>query len=371
MRTLAAYDPRHSLNAICPYYTMFPLEFPLRSLSLVKGSKYIADPFCGRGTTLYASRFLGMECFGIDSSPVATAISKAKLATADYSEVVSLAKIILSKKSEVDTPRDLFWRLAYHPSVLVEICKFRQELLVLPNSHSAAILRAAMMGILHGPLTKIGSYLSNQMQRTFSPKPDYSIRYWSKRNLNPPKVDVLAAIKRKLRRIYLSPAFKNNVSPATQVVCGDASNSDTWEQCPFRIDTVITSPPYYGMRTYVEDQWLRNWFIGGPDHVAYGSSLGLPMTSPDQFAQGLSNVWNQVGKQAEGQLDVFVRFGILPSRNLDAKELLLSSFEESDYSWKRIYTKAAATASSGRRQVAQMRTFEKAQIEFDMHLRLI
>ena len=227
------------------------------------------------------------------------------------------------------------------------------------------------MGILHGPLTKVGSYLSNQMQRTFSPKPDYSMRYWSKLNLEPPKVDVFAAIKRKLRRIYLSPAFKNNTPSPAQVVCGDASHSDTWKQCPFLIDTVITSPPYYGMRTYIEDQWLRNWFIGGPDHVVYGNSLGLPMTSPNQFTRGLSNVWNQIGMQAGEQLDVFVRFGILPSKNLDAKELLLASFEESDYSWKRIYTKTAATASSGRRQVAQMRTFEKAKIEFDMHLRLI
>ena len=36
-----------------------------------------------------------------------------------------------------------------------------------------------------------------------------------------------------------------------------------------RFDWVITSPPYYGMRTYIPDQWLRNWFVGGPDAVDY------------------------------------------------------------------------------------------------------
>ena len=25
-----AYDAQHALNAVCPYFTMFPLEFPMR-----------------------------------------------------------------------------------------------------------------------------------------------------------------------------------------------------------------------------------------------------------------------------------------------------------------------------------------------------
>jgi hypothetical protein len=29
---------------------------------------------------------------------------------------------------------------------------------------------------------------------------------------------------------------------------------------------IITSPPHYGMRTYLPDQWLRNWFLGGESH---------------------------------------------------------------------------------------------------------
>jgi hypothetical protein len=48
-----AYDPQNALNAICPYFTMFPLEYPLRILKKhKKEAPVVLDPFCGRGTTI-------------------------------------------------------------------------------------------------------------------------------------------------------------------------------------------------------------------------------------------------------------------------------------------------------------------------------
>ncbi len=118
MPLLAAYDPRHSLNAICPYFTMFPLEFPLSALSRVPDAGIVVDPFCGRGTTLYAARATQRKTFGVDCSPVAVAISKAKLATASKSDVLDLARNLLEQSDDVDLPHGRFWRVAYKPSVL-------------------------------------------------------------------------------------------------------------------------------------------------------------------------------------------------------------------------------------------------------------
>src|SRR5215211_4346599 len=71
-----------SLNAICAYFTMFPLEFPYKILSAhAQSNQWVLDPFCGRGTTNYASRLLGLSTIGIDSHPLAVALSQAKLAT--------------------------------------------------------------------------------------------------------------------------------------------------------------------------------------------------------------------------------------------------------------------------------------------------
>ena len=51
--------PIHRLNAVCPYFTMFPLEFPLRILAEAQADHWVLDPFCGRGTTL-----LRPDCMG-------------------------------------------------------------------------------------------------------------------------------------------------------------------------------------------------------------------------------------------------------------------------------------------------------------------
>ena len=73
-----------ALNAVCPYYTMYPLDFPLRVLKKHgKRGDWVIDPFCGRGTTNFAARLLEMPSVGVDSSPVAAALAKAKLATAE------------------------------------------------------------------------------------------------------------------------------------------------------------------------------------------------------------------------------------------------------------------------------------------------
>lgn len=71
-----------ALNAICPYFTMFPLEFPRRILARhARTGQRVLDPFCGRGTTNFAARLAGLETLGVDSNPVAVAITAAKLAT--------------------------------------------------------------------------------------------------------------------------------------------------------------------------------------------------------------------------------------------------------------------------------------------------
>jgi hypothetical protein len=79
-----------SLNAVCPYFTMYPLSFPLRVLARERDAKkWIFDPYCGRGATNFAARLLGMPSAGFDSSPVAAAIAQAKLANSSSRGVLA------------------------------------------------------------------------------------------------------------------------------------------------------------------------------------------------------------------------------------------------------------------------------------------
>ena len=239
-------ESQHALNAVCPYFTMFPLEFPLGILKRHRQARVVLDPFCGRGTTIYAARVRGMRGVGIDVSPVAVAISQAKVAYATTKETLALAGRLLKRRGELDVPTGEFWRLAFHKDTLREICRLRDSLLrlgVLTNE--AALLRATALGVLHGPLTTTNSYLSNQMPRTFAAKPAYAVKFWKQKGHVPTRVPILHALGRKLALIE-SSVKRLRRERLDDIIIGNAATKDAFKHAPRLIDVVITSPPYYG-----------------------------------------------------------------------------------------------------------------------------
>ncbi|HCK4355018.1 TPA: DNA modification methylase [Pseudomonas aeruginosa] len=367
-----AYERDNALNAICPYFTMFPLEYPLGVLKQYrKENPVVMDPFCGRGTTLFAARKLGLAARGIDSSPIAVAIARAKLATVDTAKALELAKLYMEMHEQAAVPDNSFFQAAFHPNVLRKVCAIRAGLLrERRDSDTTVILRAAMLGCLHGPTSKTPerrSYFSNQMPRTFSSKPDYSVRYWKNKQLIAPDVDVLKVLERKLTR--LDSAQLPHVGVLTNVRKGDSRMAASLPTACRDFSVVVTSPPYYGMRTYVEDQWLRNWFLGGPDHVVYGKSTQLQHAGFESFAESLGKVWKNMARTIAEDLDMHIRFGIIPSSKVDAKALVRASLEASGVRWDEISVRSAKSAASGKRQADHMAAGSAAAREYDFHVR--
>ncbi|MCI4668930.1 MAG: site-specific DNA-methyltransferase [Bacteroidia bacterium] len=363
-----AYDPKYALNAICPYFTMFPLEYPLEVLEKHKKEKPIVfDPFCGRGTSIYAARKLGLDGWGFDTSPIAVAIAKAKLASANLDEILSKAENLIKQEPSI-IPDSEFFKLAFSRQTLKEVCSLREGLLQSKdNSDATVLLRAASLGCLHGPLNKSianASYFSNQMPRTFSSKPNYSVKYWRSNNLLPPKISTIDVLRKKLSRI--KDLESKSLGGPDQVFCEDARSINAIEQLPRNISTIITSPPYYGMRTYVQDQWLRLWFLGGPETVDYRNDDQINHNSQEVFTKDLAQVWENILSLNQEEIDLYVRFGTVPSIKSDARSILQSSLEICG-GWKIISIKNAQSAHSGKRQAQQMVAKSKATQEYDFH----
>ena len=366
MQSPLAYNRDYALNAICPYFTMFPLEYPYRIVKKHKrDNPIVVDPFCGRGTTIYAARKGGLRSYGFDISPIAVAIAKAKLASASSLGILALAEKLIANEPQYlpDTP---FFREAYSRSTLKELCSLREGLLRIRNETDAsALLRAAALGCLHGPrandLSQSG-YFSNQMPRTFASKPDYSVRYWKQNKLTAPHVSVLNVIQRKLEGI----SDLNSPTPANfrRIKCADARQAAPYRNMNGPL-LVVTSPPYYGMRTYVQDQWLRNWFLGGPPEIDYQTDVQISHSSHDDFVRDLARVWSHLKKKADG-IHLYVRLGTIPSVKSNAQALFQSSLEESG-GWRLVYTQRANTASEGKRQADQMQGQSRAEDEYDFH----
>lgn len=361
--------PREELNGICPYYTMFPLSFPMAQLRKATPGDWVLDPFCGRGTTTFAARLLGLPTVGVDSNPVAAAIAEAKLAPATASEVIATCEQIIAEAPEPnDRPDSEFWDLLFHPDTFTQVCQLREALRRDCRSSARKVLRAFLLGRLHGPLRKdLPTYLSNQMPRTFAAKPGYAVKFWRQRGLSAPKVDVLELVRRKVSS-YLDQAPK---VVDGRVICADSREVDLATLGgPF--SWVITSPPYYGMRTYIPDQWLRSWFLGGPSKVSYTMSGQMTHRSPDSFARDLAKVWQNVAQAASPGARMVIRFGGIRDRNSNPREMLRQSLVWSDAPWRLMTVKSAGLASRGRRQARQFGLELQSPIEeLDFYVRLV
>ncbi|MFI6295934.1 DNA methyltransferase [Nonomuraea sp. NPDC050790] len=349
------------LNAICPYYTMFPLEFPLQQLETFTGATRVLDPFCGRGTTLYAARLAGLPSVGIDINPVAAAIAQAKLVRVTPRAVIRLANKILQSSPRGEVPDGEFWQWCYEHETLRELVTLREALLKMATP-TAAMLRAVVLGVLHGPQNKgVPSYLSNQMPRTYASKPAYAVKFWDKRNMQPVRIPVLDVIERRANRLLeASPLARGG-----NVYLGDAVQ--TLSGLRQRFDLVVTSPPYYGMRTYVADQWLRSWFLGGPPEVPYGTHGQIArQPSQDAFIQALADVWAATAHRCRRGARLAIRFGALPSARTNPEEMLLASLKEAKAGWVVKEVRPAGTPPKRTRQAEQFGKAGSAIDEIDL-----
>lgn len=341
------------LNAICPYFTMFPLDFPLSVLSRNhEPNRAVMDPFCGRGTTNFAARLCGLPTAGIDISPVAKATTAAKLAYTTPAEIADAAEDILKRQDPEDMPKGDFWELAYRPDVLEDVCRLRTALLGEGlAADTAAALRGIVLGALHGPIGRVKqSYFSNQCPRTYGPKPAYAVRFWTERRLVPPQANVLEIISDRADRYY----GRQLPTIAGSAIRGDSRCGATVNAACAAIGSlswIITSPPYLGMRTYGADQWIRNWFLGGKPEVDYSATGQLSHTSEADFANNLRQVWTNVGRNCRPGAIMVVRFGAIGSRPVDEPANLIKMSLEGTH-WVATDLQHAYTADRGKRQAA-------------------
>ncbi len=318
------------------------------------GAKHILAPFCGRGTTNVAARLNGLYSVGVDSSRVAYAISSAKMIETTPEAIITECAAILEENRDPQTPSGEFWSLMYDSRVLRDICAIRESLLDNCSTPERIALRGIMLGALHGPMRKDGStsYLSNQFPRTFASKPGYSVGFWKSRGmLRPPRVDIRKIIDYRAHRHYsdiLEP-------PKGFIIEGDSTDYSTFRRIReemgeyIMFDTVITSPPYHGMNTYVPDQWIRNWFVGGPDSVEY-TIRNQTSGGMSSFISQLSVVWDNCSTLCSDGAQMFVRFGELGSEKENPEEVIRRTFDGT--CWEIESINGAGEPKKGRRSSA-------------------
>jgi hypothetical protein len=283
---------RHRFHAICPYFAMFPEAFVEKHLVYSKMEDVVLDPFSGRGTTGFQSLLSGRNAISSDINPVAACVSRAKMRSPSEKRARARLKQLESEFEEIDDPvfDDEFYQACFEENTLRQIV-FLKHRLRWQKDDRDAFLSALILGCLHGESHKSGRYFSNRMPRTIATKPDYSIRWWKKNNSVAPERNVFRILSSELT-FRFDTGRPRQMGDVAQV---DARNAATaFKKYKRKVGLVITSPPYLDTTHFGEDQWLRNWFLGGqerPTKMARGDDRH---SSRENYWQFLTDAWGGI-----------------------------------------------------------------------------
>lgn len=360
---------RNRFHSICPYFAMFPEEFVQKHIVWSDPGDLVLDPFSGRGTTIFQSLLSDREAIGGDTNPVAVCISKAKANPPRVGDVLRRIDALESAYRPKAIPKqmasDEFFSLCFHEFTLKQILWLRTQLR-WSRSRVDAFIAAIALGSLHGESHRTAWCFSNRMPRTISTKPAYSVRWWRAHDLVPPKRDVFEI----LREVALYRYASELPSRRGVVVRSDARRlGSRLSKYEGQVSLVITSPPYLDTTDYLEDQWLRLWFLGGPAAPTHSEDRDDRHRDATKYWQFLTEAWAGIRPLLQRRADIVVRIGGKRVSGADAEGGLLSSMREGFGGRVKLLDSWSSTIVGG--QVHSFRPgAEGSKVEHDFHFRL-
>jgi hypothetical protein len=303
---------RHRFHALCPYFAMFPESFAEQWLSrLTKPGDIVLDPFCGRGTLPFQALLMERSAIGCDTNPVAYVISRAKTNAPAKESVLARLRALEADYDPADAQTyadelPVFFRHAYQRDTLKQLIYLRHRILGHGGT-TDCMIAALALGALHGESNHSSRFLSNQMPHTISTKPDYSVRFWKHHKMRAPKRDVFAVLREQVMYRYASDR------PEKRALILHIDMRDLPRRLPTSrkgIRCVVTSPPYFDVTNYAEDQWLRLWFLGGPDApVRQTFSRDDRHGDVDKYWMMLADMWRSLGRVLSKNSNIVIRLG--------------------------------------------------------------
>ena len=291
---------KHPLHALCPYFAMFPPDFARAQIArFTRPGEVVLDPFSGRGTTLLEASLAHRPILASDINPVAACITGAKASVPSLPSVhcrldelrAEFKSALLDDVEEERKELPPFFKKAFHFRTLREVL-FLRQCLDWQIDDVDRFIAALVLGSLHGEMDRSNSYFSNQMPRTISMKPDYSIRYWQKHKLVARRRRVFDLLSQRARlRLGQGRPTGYGLS-LRRDVRSLGSALVPWEHT---VQLVVTSPPYLNVTNFEEDQWLRLWFLGGAPRPTRGQvSKDDRYSNPWRYWQFLAEAWKGV-----------------------------------------------------------------------------
>jgi hypothetical protein len=270
----------------------------------------ILDPFSGRGTAPFQALLMDRKPIGADINPVAFVLTGAKVDCPAQASVNARLRALCQEYDPdvFDAEREAqptFFKRAFHHTTLRQLLYLRESL-DWKQSRVDRFITALALGSLHGEKTS-QRYFSNQMPRTISTKPAYSLKYWRERNLWPDKRDVFEILRWATKFRYKTPPPEQRGSAYLSDI---RSLGTSAPELIGSVDCVVTSPPYFDVTNFEEDQWLRLWFLGGPPHPTHGRiSTDDRYGDLNKYWAFLCNAWQNLRPLLKNRSTFICRIG--------------------------------------------------------------
>jgi len=229
----------------------------------------VLDPFCGSGVVPLESVLMGRNTIANDLSPYAYVLTLGKLsAPSTKREALTHASSLLSEVRNLVPAIGLdeipAWvREFFHPETLKEVLA---AIKILKERRDYFLL-ACLLGILHhvrpGFLSYPASHLTPYLRIKKYPQDKYPQMYLYR--------DLGTRLLAKVERAYCRTMF----TPLREQARWEVLQENTMHLSidANSVDTVISSPPYFGALDYARDNRLRLWFLGVNDWKELDNSL--------------------------------------------------------------------------------------------------
>ncbi len=255
----------HPLHYAVSYRASFKPELPdfFMGRYLRGPGAVVLDPFGGRGTTILQANMLGHRGIHNDINPVSLFLASARGSIPPLAELIERTRSLdLRRRKFRLSKRDKEKLLPFfHPDTLQEILNLRALLLAPENSddHALRYIGLTALSRLYG---HSDGFFSVYTFPQISIMPEAQKRNNRNRNQEPEYKNIQDRIIRKMKRDLAQPLPEGfaQAAPSNQYVNHDAR--DIASVRGGTVDLIVTSPPFLNKVNYLEDNWMRAWFLG-------------------------------------------------------------------------------------------------------------
>jgi DNA modification methylase len=252
-------NPLHEIS----YRACFKAELPRFFINLLtKERDTVYDPFAGRGTTIIEAALLNRNIISNDINPLSKILSEPRLEIPTFNQIAErLEKINFQNKQRADIDLSMF----YHPETESEIVSLRNYLIDKNESGKEDSIDRWIRMVATNKLTghSVNFFSVYTLPPNQATSPERQLKINKQRNQKPDYKNVKKIILKKTGDITkgLSKELIERLGIAGQnsnFLTEDARKTKKIKS--YSVDLTVTSPPFFDIVNYKDDNWLRCWF---------------------------------------------------------------------------------------------------------------